>query len=116
MTLGTRKTVIKQRSLDNGGQIVVSADTVTSEKANDPILELQLSMATSSINHEYARIEYDETTDAERRETLLDYMDQCRAKYTDARTKLTTMSPSIVDQFEAELVQQKKMTLSQYHA
>lgn len=116
MGIGTRKTVTKKRSLDNGGQILVSAETLAPEKVNDPILELQLSMATSSINHEYARIEYDETTDAERRESLLDYMEECRSKYTEARSKLSTVSPSIVDQFEAELVQQKKMTLSQYHA
>ncbi len=115
MKTSIRKTITKERSLDNGGQIVVSADT-HAEKINDPILELQLSMATSSINHEYARIEFDETADSERREALLDYMDECRTKYVEARDKLSTMSPSIVDQFEMELVQQKKMTLSHFNA
>ncbi len=116
MALGARKIVTKQRSLDNGGKIVVSAKTLAADKVHDPILDLQLSMATSSINHEYARIEYDETADTERREALLDYMEECRSKYVEARTKLTTMSPSIVEQFENELVQQKKMTLTQFNA
>lgn len=82
----------------------------------DPLLELQLAMATSSINHEYARMEFDETNDHERREELLHYMDDCREKYLDAREQLSTMSPQTLERFEKDLVFQKQTTLSQYHA
>ncbi|MBI2344387.1 MAG: hypothetical protein HYV02_08665 [Deltaproteobacteria bacterium] len=102
----------RKRELDNGGRLMISTETTFSQRKKDPILELQLSMAASSINHEYARIEYDETPDRERREQLLDYMEECRSKYVDAREQLQMMSPSTVDRFEAELIQQKKMTLN----
>ncbi|MBI2346672.1 MAG: hypothetical protein HYV03_07330 [Deltaproteobacteria bacterium] len=82
----------------------------------DPLLELQLAMATSSINHAYARIEYDESGDQERREELLHYMDNCREKYLNARDQLSQLSPQTLERFERDLTFQKQTTLSQYHA
>ncbi|MBI4367656.1 MAG: hypothetical protein HY543_12650 [Deltaproteobacteria bacterium] len=103
------------------GGVVVSMDIDAPKTAHgvskkDPLLELQLTMATSSINHEYARIEYDETPDRERREELLHYMDGCREKYLEAREQLSLMSPQTVERFEKDLFYQKQTTLSQYHA
>jgi hypothetical protein len=111
-----KKKTWKHRQLENGGHLLITAETTRPDGEKDPMLELQLSMATCSINHEYARIEFDDTADRERREQLLDYMDQCRSKYVAARTKLATMSPTTVDQFEQELANQKKITLRQYDA
>lgn len=82
----------------------------------NPVLELQLSMATNSINHEYARMEYDDTRDYERREELFHYMDNCREKYLEARSQLASLSPSTLGKFEADLVFQKETTLKQYRA
>ena len=90
--------------------------TASGEDADNPILQLQLAMATSSINHEYARIEYDESPDLEKREELLDFMNECRSKYFDAREKLLTYNPDAVSQFEKDLLLQKKNTLNRYDA
>ena len=102
-------------------EIVVELDSGTpigggKSSKKDPLLDLQLQMATSSINHEYARLEYDETPDRERREELLSYMDDCRMKYLNARDQLVEMSPQTLERFEKDLFFQKQTTLSQYNA
>lgn len=103
--------------LDKGGHLMVSTskELPSRSKRPDPILELQLAMATSSINHEYALIEIEQTVDRDRLEELEHYLDQCREKYTEARTRLTLLSPTTVEQFERDLAYQKKTTLRQYH-
>lgn len=90
--------------------------TATGEDADNPVLQLQLTMATSSINHEYARMEYDESPDLETREELLDFMNDCRSKYFDAREKLLHYNPESVAQFEKDLLLQKKKTLNRFDA
>lgn len=111
----------KRKQLDNGGHIIVARRAKDSRltdnegNAKDPILELQLAMATSSINHEYARMEFDEAPCRERKEELDYYMDECRQKYLEARDQLKNLSPSTIEQFEADLAFQKNSTLQQYH-
>lgn len=90
--------------------------TATGADSDNPVLQLQLTMATTSINHEYARMEYDESPDLEKREELLDFMNDCRNKYFDAREKLMTYNPDAVGQFEKDLLLQKKKTLNRYDA
>lgn len=82
-----------------------------SEEAHKQLLELQLKMATSSVNHEYARIEFDDIDDRERRDELLEYMHECRRNYFEARTALSTYDPYALADFEADLMRQKQMTL-----
>jgi len=82
---------------------------------SDKILELQLKMATNSINHEYARIEYDDTSDIERREELLGFMDDCRIQYLDARNVLVVHDPGALEVFEADLLMQKQTVNSQFY-
>lgn len=99
-------------------EIVTGLDPVSSEGATqkDRLLELQLTMATTSINHEYAALEFDETDDHERREELMDYMADCRDKYLEAREELACYSPLKLESFEKDLFFQKKTTLTHYHA
>lgn len=80
------------------------------------LLEMQLKMATSSINHEYARMEFDDTDCHERREELLGYMNDCRQEYFDARDKLVTYDPYALAEFEQDLLRQKLQTLSHFNA
>lgn len=75
------------------------------------LLELQLRMATSSINHEYARLEFDDIEDRERREELLEYMNECHSNYFEARSELSTYDPYALVEFETDLMRQKQMTL-----
>jgi len=92
------------------------AGQVTAESIKNRLLELQLRMATSSINHEYARIEFDDTDDHHRREELLDFMNDCHAQYLDARSQLQIHNPSALEEFEADLIRQKQAAISQYSA
>lgn len=83
---------------------------------DNPILQLQLAMATNSINHEYARMEYEDVANQERQEELLEYMNQCRENYLKARESLSTFDPNALHQFEVDLYQQKLKTLNRYNA
>lgn len=87
---------------------------VASNDIDERIIELQLKMATSSINHEYARIEYEDTADRERREELLDFMNDCHCQYLEARSQLITHDPYALQQFEFDLLRQKQATVSPY--
>ena len=87
-------------------------DDIDESGFKDRLLEMQLKMATSSINHEYARIEYDETADRERKEELLEFMGDCRRQYFDARTTLEGHDPYALADFEADLLKQKQSTIS----
>ena len=79
-------------------------------------LELQLKMATSSMNHEYARMEYDDTADRERKQELLDFMHDCRVQYFEARHTLERHNPYAVSDFEQDLMRQKQTIITQYNA
>lgn len=80
------------------------------------IMELQLTMATSSINHEYASIEFGGTPDKQRQEELLAYMHDCRTKYLEAREVLERFDPMAVANFEQDLMKQKLETMTEYNA
>lgn len=80
------------------------------------LVELQLKMATCSINHEYARMEFDDISDGHKREELLDYMNECRQKYDEARTQLSSFNPFALAEFEADLMRQKQMMMGGYSA
>lgn len=95
---------------------VEHADENIQSHSENPILQLQLTMATTSINHEYARIEFDDTKDSERQEQLLEYMSDCRDKYFEARESLLNYDPNAVHEFEADLLRQKRETLNRFNA
>ncbi|MBI4124501.1 MAG: hypothetical protein HY466_01040 [Deltaproteobacteria bacterium] len=96
--------------------LAVTAVENAGEGDDNPVLKLQLTMATNSINHEYARMEFDDTLDADRKEELLEYMTACRQKYFEARESLVTYDPHAVSEFEADLLQQKFKTLNRFNA
>jgi len=87
-----------------------------SEEDKKALLELQLTMATSSINHEYARMEFEETLSSERKDELLEFMHDCRAQYFEARKDLASYDPYAIVEFEKSLIQQKQMMLAHYNA
>ena len=99
-------------------QLELETIRIESDQMEDSnkIVQLQLAMATSSINHEYARIEFDDTVDSERQEELLEFMNACRTKYFEARETLETYDPYALQEFEADLMQQKMETLQNYNA
>ena len=109
--MGTRERDIGNRE-DPSISIHPIAAAKATEDARKELLELQLRMATCSINHEYARIEFDGAADRERRDELLEYMHECRTQYLEARCALSTYDPYALADFEADLMRQKQMTLT----
>ncbi len=97
-------------------RIVPIAHKADSEDRQKSIMEMQLQMATSSINHEYARLQFDGTGDRDKREELLIYMHDCRIKYFEAREVLERFDPSAVLEFEKDLMKQKIETMTEYNA
>lgn len=83
---------------------------------NEVLLKLQLKMATTSINHEYARAEYEDTHDRERREELDGFMSECHAEYMEAREQLEAYNPMVLASFERDLLIQKQTALAQFNA
>ena len=106
------------KELEKKDYIEIEPIKIGSDQEEDSakIVQLQLTMATSSINHEYARLELDDTADADRCEELMEYMNACRQKYFEARKSLEVYDPYAVEEFERDLIQQKRETLSVYNA
>lgn len=98
----------------------ISVSPLGGDGATDEIqkrlLELQLRMAACSINHEYARIEFDEVDDYSARQDLLEYMHDCRREYLQARASLEAYDPWALEEFEADLMRQKQAALPHYNA
>lgn len=86
------------------------------DEAQKKLLELQLKMAACSINHEYARIEFEEASDVGSRQELLDYMHDCHNEYLAARSSLAAYDPYALEEFEADLMRQKQAALPHYNA
>lgn len=97
-------------------RIVPLAPEAVSEEKRKAFLELQLQMATSSINHEYARLEFEDTDCHNKREDLLAYMNDCRIKYFEARETLERFDPHGLIEFEQDLMKQKQTTMTEYNA
>ena len=105
--LGKNKTAISISPINEEGG---------SEEQAQALLKLQLKMATNSINHEYARMELEGENDYQRCEELLEYMEDCRHEYFGAREELGNYDSYALEEFEKDLMMQKKKTLSQYNA
>lgn len=97
-------------------RIVPIATSSFSEERQKAFMELQLAMATSSINHEYARMEFEDTDDRTKQEELLLYMQECRTRYFEARESLERFDPEAVLAFERDLLKQKMQTMTEYNA
>lgn len=101
-----------QRRADEGPTFnILPIPGVGSEEARRGLVELQLKMATSSINHEYARLEFDDASDRERRDELMEYMNDCRREYFEARRLLSAYDSNALADFEADLWRQKLLTV-----
>jgi len=96
--------------------IVPVAMPNASEEAQKRLLELQLKMAASSINHEYARMQFEDTGESLEREELIEVMNDCHRQYNEARVELAAYDPYALAEFEADLMRQKQTTIARYNA
>ncbi|HSA58755.1 MAG TPA: hypothetical protein VLJ37_03625 [bacterium] len=87
-------------------------DLVSQEKTD--LVNLQMILATSSMNHEYARKAYDKTRSYARRQELLAKMSNLKNLYFAARSKLSVNHPDRLEAIERELNFQKQTVLSEH--
>lgn len=78
------------------------------------LVNLQMVLATSSMNHEYVRKAYEKTRSFARRQELLVKMANLKNLYFAARTKLAVDHPERLDAIERELNFQKQAVLSEH--
>ncbi len=75
---------------------------------------LELVLVTTSMNHEYAKLEFDKTRSFQRRQELLSRMSHLKQLYFDARNTLATMHPDRLVELEEELRLQKQKVFHEY--
>ncbi len=77
------------------------------------LVNLQMVLASSSMNHEYIRQAYEKTRSFARRQELLIQMSNLKNLYFAARTKLAAHHPERLEAIERELNYQKQTVLSE---
>jgi hypothetical protein len=87
-------------------------DLVSQEKPD--LVNLQMILATSSMNHEYARKAHDKTRSFARRQELLVRMANLKNLYFAARNKMAVNHPDRLEAIERELNYQKQTVLSEH--
>lgn len=78
------------------------------------LVNLQMVLVTSSMNHEYARKELDKTRSFDKKQNLLSRMSHLKSLYFEARKRLAKFHPDRLDSLEKELRQQKQTVLSDH--
>lgn len=89
----------------------VLRDLATSEKTD--LVNLQMILATSSMNHEYTRKAFEKTRSFARKQELLAKMSNLKNLYFAARNKLAVHNPERLEAIERELSFQKQAVLSE---
>jgi hypothetical protein len=102
---------IKLDSIIAGDADAMLANPASQERSD--LVNLQMILATSSMNHEYARKAYDKTRSFARRQELLVKMENLKNMYFAARTRLSENHPHRVEAIERELSYQKQAVLSE---
>lgn len=77
------------------------------------LVNLQMILASSSMNHEYLRKAFDKTRSFARQQELLIKMANLKNLYFAARNKLATHHPERLEAIEKELSFQKQTVLSE---
>lgn len=86
-------------------------DLASQEKSD--LVNLQMILATSSMNHEYTRKAYEKTRSFARRQELEVKMANLKNMYFAARNRLSVNHPDRVEAIERELSFQKQAVLSE---
>ena len=86
------------------------------EKGDSDLVNLQMILVTSSLNHEYASHEFEKTESYHRRQELLERMAHLKSLYFVARKKLHYYNPNKLEQIESELRIQKQNVFNEHLA
>jgi hypothetical protein len=97
----------------HGDEAEAALMELNSQEKSD-LVNLQMILATSSMNHEYARKAFEKTRSFARRQELLVKMANLKNMYFAARDRLATNHPDRVEAIERELSFQKQVVLSEH--
>ncbi|MBI2083952.1 MAG: hypothetical protein HYT76_10400 [Deltaproteobacteria bacterium] len=75
---------------------------------------LELVLVTASMNHEYAKKEYEKTQSFHRREELMARMSHLKSLYFNVRQALAETQPIRLAEIEEELRLQKEQVFPEY--
>lgn len=92
-----------------GGAVVIDLG-----EGETDLVNLQMMLVTSSMNHEYARKELEKTRSYEKGQQLLARMSHLKTLYFTARKRLSQSHPERLETLENELRQQKQTVLSEH--
>lgn len=82
------------------------------ENGKVDLINLQMVMVSSSMNHEYVRKEYESTKSYSKKQELMVKMTSLKNLYFTARKKMEEASPERLSVLEGELRVQKTQALS----
>lgn len=97
--------------LEGGENGSVGLDLSSSEKPD--LVNLQMVLVTSSMNHEYTRKAYEKCKSFDKKQQLLARMSDLKALYFVARNKIAHSHPERLAAIENELRVQKQTVLSE---
>lgn len=83
------------------------------DSAKPDLVNLQMVLVTSSMNHEYVRKAYERTRSFDKKQNLIERMANLKDLYYTARKKLAVCYPDRLASIEAELLHQKQSVLSE---
>ncbi|MBI2981124.1 MAG: hypothetical protein HYY44_02290 [Deltaproteobacteria bacterium] len=75
---------------------------------------LELVLVTASMNHEYAKKEYDKSQSFHRKEELMTRMSHLKSLYFNVRQTLEKTQPDRLAEIEEELRSQKEQVFHEY--
>ena len=94
--------------VDDRGVVLVDPKT----QGSSELVDMQLMLVTTSMNHEYSRKEYEKTGSYDRQQELLIRMSQLKELYFSVRDKLSLAYPERLEVIEKELRFEKQTVLS----
>jgi hypothetical protein len=83
------------------------------EEGKSELVNLQMLLVSSSMNHEYIRKAYEKTRSFDRKQQLLAKMSELKTLYFTARNKLAQNHPERLEAIESELRHQKLTVFSE---
>ena len=90
------------------------ATVIELREGETDLVNLQMVLVTSSMNHEYARKELEKTRSFDKKQALLGRMSHLKSLYFTARKRLSEFHPERLASLEQELRQQKQTVLSDH--
>ncbi|QQR80848.1 MAG: hypothetical protein IPJ69_01450 [Deltaproteobacteria bacterium] len=102
----------KSEDLELNEELNIPINQPKDDGAKPDLINLQMLMVSSSMNHEYVRKEYEATKSFSKKQELMNKMTSLKNLYFTARKKMADSSPERLVVLENELKIQKTQALA----